>query len=653
MADKKQRLIIADLRGGRNGAEPAWAIKDTQCADAVNVEFYKSRLGRKRNGFVASSVTNDPGFAGGILFVNLFRYVPGTDDTAAELWGTTSGDQITRLAAGITWALPTLKDAMSANFGEFATAVGINAKLFWGYKSAVARHHVWDGSTVRRAGLAATVAPTAADGGGGGAYPATLRYYRQRSTRQSGGVTLGRSEPSPSVSFTPSGANLNATVTQAAVINEGETHWEVEASIDNITFYRIATVVIGTTTYADTALVATYNTNPLSASTGFYTLQKPYKFVAADQNRHLGFGSYTATDKQSRIEYSAVIGSSDVSDEERVDTTTNYFADLDEADSGVPTGLGGPIFGSFFAFKEKQTWQGTPTGNVAQPFRWDAISKSVGAVNQQSVSRGEDEDGNPALYWMSQRGPYRWGLKGLQYIGAGIEDYVQGPTAVFNLNAASVLSRTMFYPEKRQMYYWWATGTSDTPVACAIYDITSGGWSRIDNVSGLLAFISAAVMFANTIAASMSKDLHPYWGYTDLVKPVLYKGDSGTQDGSVTLGPFSFQGYVTTKAYELGGPGFYSEVGDAELSAAVATGVTITAITIADFGEQTNQSPYGTVSLAQVGSSTRITKRVENSALAGDVRFFQYQIGDAAVTTAAWNLDRFVVPYARRGEVTG
>ena len=37
-----------------------------------------------------------------------------------------------------------------------------------------------------------------------------------------------------------------------------------------------------------------------------------------------------------------MVGSLDVGDIERVDTTTNYRLGLDENDSGVPTGLKGP-----------------------------------------------------------------------------------------------------------------------------------------------------------------------------------------------------------------------------------------------------------------------------------------------------------------------
>ncbi len=637
------RLVIDDLTGGRNGIDPPWAIANNECVDAVNVEFYKSRLGTRRNGtevVITESVSAK-------RWVTLYRHVPGIDDTAAELWATQSTTNIIRrIAAGSAWATPTIKDALTTT-PEAATYASINGKLGIAYGSATARFHYWDGSTIRRAGLAATGAPTAADGGGGGAYAAVLRYYRQRSTVQSGGVTIRRSEPSASVSFTPSGANANATVTQATVINEGETHWEVEASIDNITFYRIATVAIGTTTYADSALTTTYNANTLSAATGFYTLQKPYRFVAADQNRILGLGSYTSTDKQSRIELSAVIGSSDISDEERVDTTTNYYIDLDEADSGVPTGLAGPIDGNFFAFKEKQIWQLVPTGSPSQPYRADAISKTVGAINQASISRGEDRDGRPALYFVSSRGPYRWSANGLEYLGHGVEDYITGPRGTLALGNYYTTARALYYQTKRQVLFFWASAVAEQYDAYR-YDVLHNAWSRDPFVQiGRYPGITAAALFSNTLGASMSLDLKPYYGGSDASanQAQLLKGDTGSQDQGVEFTPS-----ITTKAYEVGGPGYNGAVSDGQLTAVAAAGVTVRATVVPDFGATTGKT--ATALLTAAGSETRVSKRLQDLTQAGS-QFYQWTFDEPAAQTSAWNLDRFVVHVSQQESLIG
>lgn len=655
MADHKGRHVIADLRGGRNGYDPPWAIKDNECADAVNVEFWQSRCGRKRGGVTAATAT----FSAGGPFNNitsLYRHVPGTDETAAELWGWDDSNPTVfgRSAAAATFAAPTLKDTATGGTttGAAVTAASINGKLLIAYKTAVNRLHIWDGSTVRRAGIAAPSVSTAADTGVG-TYAATIRYYRNRSTVQAAGVTQRRSEYNASFSFTPSGTGTAARITLGAGSSEGDTHFEIEASTDNVTFYRITTITVATATYDDSAATTSYSSNPLSAVTGFYTLQKAYKFIAADQNRLLGLGSHTATDKQNRLEISAVIGSSDVSDEERVDTTTNYFLDFDENDSGPPIGIAGPVYNTFFVFKTRQVWQLTPTGQVAQPYRADPLTKTFGAVHQKAIARGEDQRGNPALYWMSHRGPWRWTANGLaEYIGHGIEDLILGPTDTINLDPTfmPVPAHTLFYPEKRQVWFWWTStsGSDVRPYQMAIYDIVTGGWARVpNNDGGTLGIALCSVLFSNTRGATMSVDLKPYMsqGGSAVVGPKLWKADSGATAEA-------FKSFVTTKAFEPGGAGFYGEIGNTEILAGAASGVTLTDTIIPDFGAQSSLTP--TVSLTPAGSETRVSKVVLESAYgkSGDIRFFQHQIGDAAAASALWNLDRIITPVAKGGPTT-
>jgi hypothetical protein len=837
LPDRKIRLSIADLSGGRNGFDPAWAIQDTESADAVNVDFYRTKFGNKRGGMAVMATT---GATTTGIISSLFRHVPGTDDTAAEFWDVDDSATpiINRLAAGTTWTAPTLKDAPTGNGWDF-TFASINGKLAMAYKSAQDRLHVWDGSTVRRAGLATPVAPTAANTGAGGsiafdavstlvyaggttfthtcavgatilfvwaradtgavtgityngvamtqittvagggnyylfylvspasgahtvaitstsnvggfgvsyvgtaivgipdtssttgptaattvsigltttadsdwaifcaedrsgasptantnttlrvanatnsaaifdsnsnisppgsftqianvtvgsnatamsaafqsaapALAAILRYYRVRWTRQSAGITIGRSEPGAALTFTPSGAGTAARITQPSVANEGETHWEVEASTDGDTFYRLATIAIGTTTYDDGAATTSYPNNPLSDLTGTYTLQKSYKFIAADQNRLLGFGSWTSTDKQARIEISAVIGSLDVGDEERVDTSlVNSYVDLDENDSGVPTGLNGPILGSFFAFKDRQVAQLTATGEPEQPYRVDFLSKSIGAIAHVAITRGEDRDGGAALYWMSHRGPYRWSINGLEYIGRNVEDYVLGGNATINLGATKRVAVTQFFPDKRQVWFWWATSNSNDPNVGFIFDIYSGGWTRVPT-GDKWANVRCASLFANTIAASMSRDLKIYVGQTGANNRIL-KTDTGTDD----IGT-AYQAYQLTKAYEAGGAGMAGVMGDAVLLAKTATSVTITDTVVPDF--DASRAATSTCDLTAVGSETRVTRRFMGSGFAEELKFAQHQIGDAAAVSNSWTLDRVVIPLGKAAAV--
>jgi hypothetical protein len=219
------------------------------------------------------------------------------------------------------------------------------------------------------------------------------------------------------VSFTPSGAGTAARVTRPTAPGEGETHWELEVSADNVTFYvlygdpaAIAAVAIATTTADDSFAVSNITNYPVAKLTGTFTLWPSVKFVAAYENRLLGFGSYTSTEKQNRIWFSPPIGALSVGDAERLDTTTGYYKDLDEHDSGSPKGLIGPAFGNMYAFKSTQVWELSPTGSPDAPFSARAITKKVGAVGPNAMDVGEDAQGNPAIYWWSRRGPYRYGV---------------------------------------------------------------------------------------------------------------------------------------------------------------------------------------------------------------------------------------------------
>ncbi len=610
MADDKRRLIIEDLSGGRNGYLAPLSIDNDECSEAINVDWYRTMFAHKRGGTAAISLTFSAGgpFTTAIGF--MFRHVPGSNEQAAELWAF-DATMWGRLAGAATWTAPTFKDAWTGTFAQDVSAATINGHLMLAYKSAVNRLHVWDTATIRR------------------------------------------SEPGAGVAFTPSGLFTAAVVTQGTPPNEGETHWEVEASLDNVTFYRIATVVVGTTTYSDTAVTSTYNTNPLSAATGTYTVQKSYKFVATDQNRTLGFGSNTSTDKQSRVEYSAVIGSLDVGDEERVDTTSNYYLDLDESDSGDAVGLAGPVNGAFFAFKFKQIAQLTPTGNTAQPYSMRFLSKTIGALTDHCIVKGEDEFGNPCLYWMSHRGPYRWGQNGLQYIGRNIEDCILGPTSTLWVSSSDRrLAHTVYYQDKRQVWFWIATNTSGpNNFSLLIYHIMTDGWSRFTGSPA--TNMVASVMFSATIGASMSNDLKPYGSTSSNVAASgeILKWDTGTTDtaGAVVT---NIQAYVIPKVLEPGGAGYYGEVGTAIVSAAAGAGMSVTATVIGDYG-MTGKSATGTANLTPRTVETQVTVPLQDSALSGDVLSVQYQVGDASPNALTWTLNRLVIPVVRKGSVTG
>lgn len=659
MADRKTRHVIANLSGGRNAidAPTSELFGDDQCVDAVNVDFFRTSFARKRNGLSASGVTFGTGgpFTGKLS--TLFRHVPTSDDTLAEEWAVDDANPpvVGRKAAATTFAqISLIEDAFTGNSWDWSLA-SLNGKLMIAAKTGQDRHYLWDGTHIRRAGMFIPAAPTAADDSAGGGYPAVPRSYRVRMTEQSSGVTIRRGEPSAaSAVFTPSGSNDGVVVTVPNVFTDSEhaTHLEIEGSSDTISFYLLTTVAIGTGTFLDIVNAANYATSgfTISAETGTYTNQKSYRFIAADQSRLLGFGSFTSTDKQNRIEFSAVLGSLNVGDVERVDTTNPFFVDLDENDSGAATGLCGPVLGNYYAFKSRQFWELTATGSLNQPYKPNKLSPTIGCVGGRASCVGEDAHGNPTLYFMSHRGMYRYGsggylagggaqtysAGGLEYIGKGIEDFVLGPTELINLSAAHVVSHMVYHADKRQVWVWWATGSSDDPNRCAFYDVVTGGWSRVQ-IGDVLANARCSMLFSNTIAAAMSRDLKPYLG-SALVANKIYKADDASATDDATT---AFQAYVITKPVEPGGVGMYGVVGNAELFGPVSNGVTIAVTVEADFDPANIAT--GSVSLSAQNTETRATRPVLETGF-GQAGFVQYQVGDSAPVSNAWQIDRLMVP---------
>jgi hypothetical protein len=629
----EQKLIVADLRGGRNGTDPPLSLPETQCVDALNVDWDRASVAHKRNGASQLAVS----FLSGIISF-LGRFVPNNDDTKAQLMmADDAATPVIVTISGGTAQVVTSSDAVTGKGWDLQGA-SIKGKYMMAFQSAVPRFHCYEATTgvIRRTGLAAPVTLPPIGNGGTGSFPAILRYYRLRVVHYQGSVVDRRSEPGPATGFQPSGINQYVLITlPTTLVGEGETFWELEVSLDGATYYLLATIGVGATTYTDTTLPTTYGTLPISAATGTYALQRSYRFVAVDQNRVLGFGSFTATDPQNRLEFSGVAGSTNVMDEERV--PLNNYIDLDEADSGPPTGLIGPVFGAFYAFKYRQVWKLTPTGNALQPYSIFPISKVVGSIHQNCIKVGEDAGGNPTIYFMSARGPYRLGLQGLEYLGLPNEDLWLGPTATVNLESTTVVAHAVYHTDKHQVWFWYASGASNDPNIKLVYDVRRAAWARHDGASALAR---CSAMYSNTIGTNNSRDLKPYIGITSAAAQ-LYKCDNPTISSDAgTL----FQAYVLTKPYLLGGMGAYCTVGQGTLiGTATSFGLTITLTLIRDFGKESRTS---SAVLITTGSETRVQQLFDAAGMAG-AWAIQLKIGDAAPVANNWRLDIVSVNYIR------
>lgn len=268
-------VLIGSLRGGQNDTDAPTALAEDQCVLAENVEFFSSALGERRNGCGPLDITGST-LDTQTAITHLSQWFPANNVLVPEFIAISAVPGTSAVIAKRTngvWSAIAPVDALGVTIPDIYEVVtqSLNGKLFIAYHSAQDRLHVWDGTTLRRAGLAQPAPPTAANFGAG-SY-SHVRYFRQRNVIKSGtGVILARSEPSTTLTFTPSGSGSAARITKSATL-EAETHWEVEGSEDNILFYRIASLAIATSTYDDTvSLSNTMTATAVIAHPGYVQL---------------------------------------------------------------------------------------------------------------------------------------------------------------------------------------------------------------------------------------------------------------------------------------------------------------------------------------------------------------------------------------------
>lgn len=661
-----QPITIADLRGGRNGVDSPIdpTFPNNQGVEAYNVDFSLGPLGRRRGG------ADDFAPAGGTAFTSpinaLSRWVPAGDQTASELHVVDgAAAPLVKRLSGTTYSDVTLDDAIQSS-AQKITFSALGGKNFYAYDAGagVDRLHVYDPDLavprVRRVGIAPGTNPPTVANTGAGAYGAVARYYRTRFVQIAGTRVIRRSEPTPaSVVFTPSGGGTAARVTRPTAPGEGETHWELDASINNLTWYKLSSfaqgthTAIATTTYDDSFAPSGYTTLLASDVLGFYTLPPSAKYVVSDNNRLLMAGHYANSLTTSRVWFTPVLGSSDQGDDERLYQTATQkpFIDFNEKDGGEITALSPAIGGVVLTFKYTRTIRLGPTGDANTPYLPREISHTIGCIEHDSVVVAEDAEGNPAVYWMSDRGPYRYGTGGLQYLGRDIEDYwrgLDGQSAV-NLDATTKVCHGKYYSQLGQIWWWIATGASNTPNLKLILDIKQatkvdrfgirGGWAVH---TGPSATAMCSVMFGETLGAGYTRKLKPYIGLAGSAN--IYKCDTTSQGDNGT----AFQAYVKTKSLVPSSTlRKFTGVGDATMTCKAVSGGTLRLVMDADFGLRTEVDD---VSIAPEAQETHVT-RTFRAAQTTDLGVVQMQIGDIDATLCdSWSIDAISVDVSVEGD---
>lgn len=614
-------LTIADIRGGVNDSDSPISLKPNEVVEARNVDLRDSTLGSKRGG------TSEISLSGSVLagnIVALIRHQPTNDPADDELWAIDETGDIDRRVAG-AWAGGVTKvnnhiGALTAGQTD-ANGVSLHGKLFLAATGTEDRLIVWDGTVLRWAGIAQPPDPTVGNTGVG-TYTGT-RYFRIRYIEQVGGVTVRRSEPSNSVSLAPSGTGSGALITKPAgtelvtsVSMEGQTHWEVEASLDDVLFYRIATVAIGTSTYTDTTVYATgYAANTLSEQIGEYVPPGSARLVAVDEDRVVMAGNRFEEALDSTAWWTPVEGDDGVGNDERIPTATLNYINFDGQDGGGITGLVAGVRGNIYVFKRQRIYKMVRTGQVRSAYDPYTEGHTRGAL-MLCVRMGTDAQGMPCLYFMDpDAGLCRIGSRGIEDLAGSVRTTwkTRNPSPTYP-------PRLEFYPDLEQVWCWAPLAASAAPDRVFFHETRYGANFYHD---GTVSTARCSVMFpeATTLV------LKPHIG----VNGAVHKCDTGTTDNGT-----NFRAYVRTKPYALGS--LFDRFG---LMGAVLLGLanaatTITVKLIRDYGLE---SRTFTTSLApSAAAESRVTKIVDDVDIS-TCHSVQVEYGDASASAQEWTLD--------------
>jgi len=659
-------ITIGTLRGAVNDNDPPTSLAADSCTIAENVEFFQATLGERRAGCTAinlpTSLTADANINAttwmGVHF-------PTNSLGAVELWAfgqslTASNNVLTHNILGV-WSTISPIDAIistyTSGYGSGIRGSSLHGKFYITHKSAQDRLHVWDGTTLRRTGLATpTAAPTAVDTGSGSF--ATIRYYRIRYTTTSGSVVLRRSEPSAVLSFTPSGSGTGAIITRPALINEGETNWEIEASTDNANFYRVSSSAIGSTTYTDSVVFATgyASTGTLSELITAYTVIPSGKFMSTDADRLLIGGSWENSAYGSRIWWTPVLGATGVGNDERLDMTVNPFIDLDGFEGGDLTGISQSINGYLYAFKQSHIYKIIRKGQLTNAYEAIPVTKARGAMIG-SLIEAVDQSGNPALYFLDpQVGPMRIGIYGLEWLGRDLRTL----WSRVNQNAV-VPAHGVFYQTKNQVHFWVALDGADHPNAKIIVHTDSivsdsngarRGWVTVP-VGNRIADAYCSVMFSSNVDSGDIRSVAqtPFIGkgkwivLGNQITNIIQRCDVGTTDAFSTGDTAAYYyAQVQTRPFSpqtlLNKIGLLSGTLVAVAAASPANDVHVQAVK--DYGTETKTVG---VDLFSQGNETILVKKIDNLNFA-ELSTIQLTFGDLDKTilpVTNWQLHLFVM----------
>lgn len=632
---QSSNLVLASLRGGMNDTDPPTALPEDQCVLMQNVETFTSTLGERRAGCISLNIQGST-LNTQTVINHLSEWYPTNVTSAPEWWAVAmtvgmssvfSRHGIDNLWHDVTPDL-TFDTTSAYAFQIQAQAItGLQPLYFFAYPTAADRLKVWDGTNLRVAGLAQPLHPSVADTGSG-SY-STIRYFRVRYTAQDGGGrTLRRSEPSTSQAFTPSGSGSGAVITQPALLGERETHWEIEASEDNATFYRIATLAIATTTYTDSTAYATgYSANPLSEPIGTYLLISNVRFVGIDGDRLILASHFTDSTRQSSVYWTPVFNDPGVGNFERLPLAVNNSINLDNGDGGEITGITNSVNGVWYVFKWRRIYAMIRTNDITQAYQVVTLSTSQGAI-AGSQFEGIDEYGQPCIYFLDPMvGPCRVGTSGIQLLSG-----LRTTWKRMNLQAGHP-ALGVYYPYKQQAKWWIAVDGSAVPNLGLVLQISNikltanaevvrGGWSQIP-VGDKMSTAQAVAALTGVVIQNGVNSLSPR-PVIGLTSPdFIQVTDVGHTDNGQ-----AYQGLILSRPYILADllNRWGVMVGAVLTGASLSTSVKVTLIR--DFGRESIPPGGYIISQVPVASEAQVITRLDNLALSNSTAI-QIQFSDA------------------------
>ena len=652
MARRNDGWVSLSPLKGQNSSDNPLQLGEGWATDTENVVIDPvSSLASKRYGSTLQTVPDHA--------YNIARHQPiGATEENAEEWIFAQNGavhEIWRKVGGGAFVSITVPAALTV----VLRTLSFNGKLFMVGQTTSNRMYVWDGTSIRLVGLSVSVAPTVANTGAG-AYPATPRFYKVDWVTIQSSKTVARSELSPAVSFTPSGAGTAARVTKPATL-ESATHWRVWGSSDGVLFRNISgNIVVGTTTYDDSVAPSAY-TGEFPEPVGTFLPPPGVTRIITDGHRILlggnGSGLTTAgtgetVPKTNRVWFTPVLGSLDQGDDERIPDTADQVNYLDVGDP--PTGdileLDGPMDGQIFVFSKHRPWRLIPTGDLTTPYLTYPITATVGAGEnprflQAASARGETESGRPAIYFVDENsGMYRLTAnETLQTVGHDIQSEVR---ALQSRRMAGMV--VWSYPDQNQI--WWEIPLTN-PFEIRIYvfhtllgatgsdQVVRGGWTRMKHVEPF-GYFNAFILHNRTPGTATVEAIAPipYGVQRDTARVYTFERPLA-KDGNT-----AYQGYVKAAPILGGGGNSRFRVGNPVLITTPATATNLRVTATRDFGTETR---FADVAITPTQDETRVVRNVEGL-FQGDVTALEITVGDALATETLWQVDMLTVPLARQ-----